>query len=72
MQDLEIASLALKSSKNMNLTFCKLKMLRKHNYNLSQAKKAFKNMNLIFCKLKKSQKMIVIFCKRKKAQKAWI
>ena len=39
----------------MDLIFCKLKKLKKDEFNVLQALKRSKNMNIIFCQLQKNQ-----------------
>ena len=54
----------------MDLIFCKLKKVNKHEFNFLQTCQSSKKMNLIFLQAQKSSKnMNLIFCKLKKAQK---
>ena len=52
---------ASNSSKNMDLIFCKLKTLKKHEFNVLQALKSSKKMDLMFASLKKSQGCTIPF-----------
>ena len=45
----------------MDLIFCKLKTLKKHEFNVLQALKSSKKMDLMFASLKKSQGCTIPF-----------